>query len=419
MRNNITLLVLSLFFIQCSKDDNVKEEEMTNEETFLFGINVLGDYYTNERSSHLYLSDSDGTIIADGPLLNNQETTLSAVFDLNNTYDATLVEKNTFNGETIYLTKTYVDVRPATYIISRPENPNPDEDRILINLTNTGGGVPITVLRHSGSGYTTQGNTANGGTFEFDGRMAASPGDYFVSFLSENEGIPRYFWQENVSPNSVFTSDYNDLLFLDKIVKTQFPPNQSLSASILGYRSSDVLKTSHLLFFENYQDGTNSITSYLPQYVVFDFYNFNASFNINNTSYFVSKNTESIDAQIEIPNLTLNIQSSDISNFRMTTSTNVDSYKASFVYNQNNSNTYLLYDVIGKPTPTTMFSKANLFDTIFSDEPALTSETILFSSASIGRSNYINGYSEYIADQLTNKRYYAIDFLSESVSKSE
>lgn len=421
MKNFIPLILVCLLFFQCSKDDTVKEEENTNQETFLFGINLTGNYYINGRSGHLYLSDNDGNIIADGSLLNNQETALSAVFDLNDSYDATLVETITFNGETIYLVETYTDVRPATYSSFTPVDPNPNNDKFSINLTNINLNFPFRVLRYSNilSGGN-QGSIDVDGTFSFEEDLIVSPGDFFVSFLNENEGIPRYFWKENIAPNSEFSFDYTELPFLDTIVTTQFPENDQLNATIIGFNSVANQKTHHFIFQENYEDGINVTTAYLPDSEVFDFYNFNSSFRMGTTSYSISKNMETIDAQIEIPDLDFDIQESDISNFRMSTTSIYDYFGARYGFDQSESGTYVRYAVFGKPTAEINFSKSKLFDALFKDIPEFTTQNLSFSSASISRNNSINSYNEFLQTAiLLSERNYTIGFLSESISKSE
>lgn len=421
MRNCIAVLLVSFFFIQCSKDDGVKEEEETNnQETFLFGINVIGDHYTDGRSGHLYLSDDAGNIIADGPLVNNQETALNAVFDLNNTYDATLIETITFLGETSYFVKTYTDVRPDVYIQSRSVDSNPNNDKLLINLTDINGNTPFRVLRYSNIlGGGNQGNIGASGIFSFEENLIVSPGDFFVSFLNENEGIPRYFWRENIAPNSEFSFEYNELPFMDTIVTTQFPENEKLNATIIGFNSVENQKTHHFVFYENYNEGVNAITAHLPDNSVFDFYNFNTSFSTGNTSYYISKNTETIDAQIEIPNLDFDIQESDISNFRMSTASSYDNFGATYSFDQSSSDTYVRYSIFGKPTAGITFSKSKLFDTLFEDIPEVTSQNLSFSNASISRNNSIDTYGEFLETLIRSERNYTVGFLSESITKSE
>lgn len=416
MKRIILLLLVSIILIQCSKggdDQELNEEQGT--ETFLFSINVIGNLFKETTTGHLYLSDANGDIIVDGALINNQETYLSAVFDINDVYDATLIYKVLTQGQTYYLTSTYEDVNPNTYNINEIEGLNPNQDRINLDLSNTG--FPLEVISHSGS-YISDGNPDNGGTFNFDSLLPASPGDYYAAFKSPDDNLPRYFWMENVNGNTNLNIDFTSLPFVNTSIITQFPTNESLSVNVHGFKNDDNNNIHHTVHFKGYQNGSNSDITLVPDNL-FDYYGFHSNFNINNTTYYYSKKSQDIIQNISLPNFDLTINTNSINNFSMNTSGNYDVFNV--IYSLSNIDDYVFvqYYIYGKSSSVVSFSKSNLFNQIFSEIPEVSIDDLLFHSASIESNSNFNNYDNYLIHSIDFYSKIKDDYILERVSKSE
>lgn len=412
----LLLISLSFFLIQCSKNNDdivINEDQVT--ETFLFSVDVIGNVFSENNSGHLYLTDGDGNLIVDGALINNQETSLSAEFDINKVYDATIIYWVFTQGQTYYLTDTYTDVSPNTYLLNEIERLNPNQDRLNLDLYNTG--FPLEVLSHSGS-FNSSGNSNNGGTFNFNSLLPASPGNYYASFKSPNDVFPRYFWIEDIDGNTDLNIDFTSLPIIDTSIVTQFPAYDLLSVNLHGFIDSDINNLPHWLLSENYQNGNNSDIKIIPTNL-FDQYGFYTRYKINNINYTYKEKSQNIAQNISLPNLDLSINSTSINDFSMSTSGNYDGFRINYTLKNFDDNIFVFYYIYGKPESEVSFTKLNLFNTIFSGIAGVSVNDLIFDTASLHSYNNIDNYSDYLANLIDIYTTFSTNYISESISKSE
>ena len=137
MKKNIILTLLVLVFVQCSTKNEAIDPGEGNQ-TATFSLNIGTDFFISGSSGLFYISNSDGDILGEGILANNQQTTVEIDFDPNEVYDASFSLNTLTNGIQFRFLYTYNDVLPGDYSISSLASNNPNGDTITLNVTNSG-----------------------------------------------------------------------------------------------------------------------------------------------------------------------------------------------------------------------------------------------------------------------------------------
>jgi hypothetical protein len=397
MKKIVAILSLALLIVQCSIDDTNSANDDTSGDdgggggsATSFVINVIGEYFGSE-GGHLYLSLPNGTILADGALSNGNTTSLTAEFDINEQYDATIV----YSFGPLYNVFTFEDVRPGVYNLRSSPSLNPNNEELTITLTNVGVNLDLQIL--SSTQYLNlDANNENGGTYILSGALPSIPADYFVSFKKPNEALPRYFWRQNLVGGFTETVDYSSLPYANSLKITQFPENQGLTLSIEGVKTVRP-GVGHSLQNTTVHDGASSNELFYDS-SIFDFYRFSSSFRVGDAFYYYSTTAANIPSEVTTPNLNLEITSSNMGSFSMSTTGTYDTFETFYV--DDIAGVTIFYRIIGKAAPNVSFTKATLFNRIFADNTQINTGVMKFSRASIQNSSGTDSYNEIIKSLL-------------------
>ena len=118
---------------------------------------------------------------------------------------------------------------------------------------------------------------------------------------------------------------------------------------------------------------------------------------MDENQYRYYKISEEITTTIPLIDLDFTVISNSISNFSMTTEGNFDFYQTAFVYTNTAQDLVVIHDIIGEAAAEISFSKANLFDNVFEDDPQINA-SMLPPTDSFQLTNYsqISGYTEFL-----------------------
>jgi uncharacterized protein YcfL len=416
MKKLLTLVLLSLLLIQCSTNEIVTPMEETNDPA-IFNMTMDGNYFVPESSGKWYLSDEAGELLAQGALINNQQTPLEIEYDPTMRYDATIYFEIFTAGIQLHVLYTYEDVTPGDYFITAVQGYNPNGDEITLTLTNAGNDLEILTT----SGFVTvEQNNNDGGTYILSGDLISSPGHNYAAFKSPNDNLPRYSWTGYVNGDTNITADYTTLPFVEEAITITLPSNETSGVSIRGFMDSDpsgVSGVSHMLQKESTEDGTTLYEALLPNGVFDDFW-LSASYKFSNddkTHRFI-KLSESLEQNVPAATLDFNVNSNTISNFSVSATGEYDAYNTTFVYSNSAQDVTVFYDIFGKGASEVNFSKANLFNNLFADDPEITS-ALLPPAERIFLTNYshISTYNEFLHTPLLNGPLLVVDETVESV----
>ncbi len=396
MKKILWLSTLSLLFISCATDDNNNSPDPNI--TATYSLSIDGNFFVSQSSGILYISDSDGEIVGQGALANNQQTSLEVDFDPNEVYDASVFLEVETNGIQFYFLNTLTNVPPGNYNIPGLMELNPNDDTITINITNAGSNLEIL---SSSRFLNVDSNSNNGGTYILSGEMIASPGDYYVSLQKPGEQFPRYIWLEDITGNSNINLDFNVLPMINTSISVNIPLNESSSLSLWGMMDDDpqaINGVFHHAQYENTSNGTASYNAMVPQNV-FDMYRISVGYELSNNENEYRYTTHSTNIPQNIPTVDLDftVNNNTISNFSMSTQGSYDYFQANFSYSNITQDVIAQHDIVGAAASAISFSKANLFDNVFANDPDINSG-MLAPSDSYGLTNYsqFSGYSGFI-----------------------
>ena len=396
MKKTILLLFAAVLFLQCSSEDTSPLGDINQSASF--SLFVEGDFFIPASSGKLYISDSNGTLIREGELLNNQQTTLDVIIDPNMVYDASISLFFITNGAAYNLLYTYENINPGEYTLQALQGYNPNLDELTLNLTNTGEPLEIyTSTRPMTVSY----DPINGGTNILNGRLAASPGNYYASVKKAGEPFPRYIWSEGLTGDTSSTLDFNSLPFVEGISTIELPNNESIYIGINGVKNDDPLGVDgvrHLIQEKDYLSATSNHDAIFPA-GVFDALETSVQFKQANSDKEFSFMTKSEILPNTISNSALDFSVNDasFSNFSATTTGNYDCFNTAFVYTNAAQDVVVIYEIYGPSATQVTVSKVNLFNNIFADDPNISAD-LLPSARRFGVTNYsqFTSYAQYV-----------------------
>lgn len=424
MKKTLFVLFLSVLSIQCSKnnDDTVVIGEETEEEEngdtieteeLIFTINVDGNYFSEDYSGTLYISDEEGTILTQTTLKNNQGNTLTIDAEVNKQYDAIvsyIIPGDSNFPEENYFVSVFQDIKSSTYNLSRQITED-DTPKLTLELVNTGNLEIISLSSFFGG----TGSGANGGIYTFEGKARTSPGDFYISLQKDTEDFGRYFWVKNITENSSYSFDYEELP-ITAVVETEFPDVDNATISVEGYRNQHPSVGIRLSKIGN-TDQLHPYQTYTPN-GIFDYYKFYTRFNIGNASYNINSFEMQLPSGIEVPELDFSIENFAVNNTSITTNNNYDAARASYNLQVENE-IYILFNVYSEKVEGLSASKARLFDAIFENIASAQASSLEPNSITLFSYNYIDTYDDFLDYFLGGKQMPTVPGThAESVSKS-
>lgn len=390
------LFVLLLFFYSCSSDndtppdttddttqgtddttdttDDTTDDSSQTMEEFLFGVDVVGDYFSDARLGEIFVSDQEGNIIAEATLTNNGITELNAEFDFNTPYDFSFRLRVEGEFGNVEFLRTFRDVSPQVVTLTNNPNLNPDFEQVELNLFNAG--FPLEVI--APGSVTINGSTADGGSAEVTSTLKSAPGDFFGLFLSPDDTEPRYVFLEDVSGGSEFTIDYTSLAFAENQATLTYPSYDQLALRARGYKNYDGNLVRHDLFTENFDGTPTNIDIYSPS-GIFENFQVTSQISTSGQTYFIN-NYGPIESQtIELPDLDFNVSSNSLSNYAMTTASSYNYHSVFFTDFISDTDTSVQYFVFSDSNTDINFSLDNLFDQIYADESGISATNMVTS----------------------------------------
>lgn len=368
MKKTLLFLVLSILFIQCSPEDDVKREEQQEKpEDLEISVTIEGEFLNENREKFLYISNEEGKIEGQIALQNNQENILTIEREPDTKYHLIVHDKLISKGRTRHDFSIFENMQSSGYTIKGYSVVDrPDLAKVDLHIVNTGN---MQRLGSTGGGSSSQ-SSENGGTFTSTGYILSNPGDYYYSFLRQDEPFARYFWTENIKEDASFTLDYEELPTAT-LVETQLPEHQSAAVFLHGYRSEHP-GVGHSIKMGNTQ-GMQVFESYRPEEAIFDYFTFNLGLFDGTTSYSFYAVSEVIPASIEIPSFDFTINNFSVDDTQYTTTGEYNISSASFVISEDNVNIQSLVKVYSEPGSEISFSISPLINSLFEKVPSLDS----------------------------------------------
>ena len=385
------IILFSIFLFSCASDSENTNTDDALDPSFLVGVNVAGDFFQELEEGSIYASDQNGQIIAQGPLMNNTTTNLEAIFDINTTYDFSILIRQ---GNLITL-KTFKNVSPETYTLTEKTIANPNADQLDVRLFNTGS--PFEVI--APSTFSAIISATDGGSIEFDTQLQISPGDFYGAFLNQNEAIPRYLFMENVSKNNFSQHDYTTLPFLENVHTLVYPNIDALRLKIIGFRTFNDQNIAHDFFSKTYDTPRDVLTIHSPD-AVFDSFRVNSQITSGSNTYTITSFGAIENKTISVPNLDLTISSDAISNFNANTSGNYNYYEISFSDFLDTTNTLVFHRIYGKQTETISLENETLFNAVFQDEPSIEAANMNINKAILNRNSFESDFNTTIQNRI-------------------
>ena len=398
MKKLLALCALTILFAQCTSDDSEGNDD-ENPQLVTFNMIINGDFFINNSSGKFFLSDQDGTILAEAPLLNNGQTSLEVDFDPTVTYDVSFYFETFTTGIQFHFVNTFVNVSPGDYSLDPPQGFNGGQDEITLTLTNTGDNLQVV---SSSIGFaTTESNSNDGGTFIANGILPASPGYFYASFLGPNDNLPRYSWSEGTGGSYQINADYSTLPFTNDAISITIPTNETSDLVIRGVKDGDptgVNAITHIVHNESFEDGTTNYQAFLPD-GVFENFRVRSSYTLPGTdrNYYYTTLSENVPQTLPAVAVDYTVSNDSFANFSIATTGEFDNYDATFIYTNQAQDLVVHYDVFGAASSEVSFSKVNLFNNIFANEPDLSAglmppvDRITLTSYS-----QISSYEEYL-----------------------
>jgi len=400
MKKLLALCAMTILFAQCSSDDSqTTNDDEGADQLVQFSLTITGDFFVPNSSGKLFLSDEDGTILAEAPTLNNEQTILTADFDPGMTYDLSFYYETFTSGTQFHFVNTFVNVSPGNYSMDPPQGFNGDQDEITLTLTNTGDN--LVVVSSSSGIVNTESNSNDGGTFILNGPLPASPGYFYASFLGPNDNLPRYSWSEGTGGSYQINADYSALPFTNDALSITLPTNETSDLVIRGVKDGDptgVNAITHIVHDESFEDGTTNYQAFLPD-GVFENFRVRSSYTLPGTerNYYYTTLSENVPQTLPAVSIDYTVNNDSFANFSIATTGEFDNYDATFIYTNQAQDLVVFYDVFGAASSEVSFSKVNLFNNIFANEPDL-SAGLMPPVHRITLSSYsqISSYEEYL-----------------------
>ncbi|MBL4662758.1 MAG: hypothetical protein JKY22_04190 [Flavobacteriaceae bacterium] len=398
MKKLLALCILAIFCVQCDSDDSQVTIE-DNSQQVTFRMTMEGDFFVSNSSGKLILSDQDGAILVEAPLINNEETSLEVNFDPDVQYDVTVYFETFTSGTQFHFVNTYVDVSPGNYFITPVQGYNGNEDKITLTLTNTGDSIEV-VSTSSGI-ITTESNSNDGGTLILNGTLPASPGFFYASFIGPNDDFPRYSWTEGVGGSYDVNVDFPNLPMADNEITVTLPTNATSDINIRGLKDGDptgVSAITHIVHEDSYEDGTTEYQAFLPN-GIFDNFSLTTSYTSSNDDkvheYIMI--SETVGQTVPEAGVNFTVNNDSFANFSISASGSYDSYDVTFIYSNPDQDIVMFYDIFGEASSTVNFSKVILFNNLFADEPELIAGLVP-SADRITLMDYsqVSSYEEYL-----------------------
>lgn len=392
MKKALFFLVISIFFIQCSPENEIenKEEQQEKPENLAISVTIEGEVLNENREKVLYISNDEGEIEGQIALQNNEKKTLTIEKEPDTEYHLIVHNINTFNDRTIHDFSIFQNVSSSAYTLKANSTTNSGElPQIDLQLTNTGN---FERLGMTGGGSSSL-SSDNGGTFTSVGNLLSDPGDYFYSFKKQEEDFARYFWAEDITEDKSFTMNYEDLP-ASNLVETQLPEHESATVFVYGYRS-EYPSAGHSIKIGN-TGGMQVLESYIPGESIFDYFSLNLNLFDGTTSYSINSTSEVIPTEIEIPSFDFTINNFSVDDTEYSTTGEYDISSAAFLTSADNTNVQALVKVYSEPGNEISFSITPLVTSLFEIVPSLNTSQLEPLSISMFSYNFREDYQQAV-----------------------
>lgn len=371
-----------------SPEEGMGEEqgEENQTELFSFSVQVNGSYFNDFTIGKLYLSNSEGEIIAWEDLINNEKSSIELELDGDSEYDITFYKESVFEGRTNVDINTFIDVSSAEYSLTAAEMLNGNGDNFIVNFFDTG--FPLEEINFFTRGVTA--SPANGGNYELDANLPNYPGSFYAAFLSPDDSSPRYYFGQDIDRNSSFQVDFKSLPFVENSINVEYPTGVDFfRVRLNGFY--DYLDGVRLI--RNVDESEISMSQLVYPNGIFDNYVLDASLVFGTTSqirYQLQHFGMPESTSFTLPDLQGQILNSEMDAFNLTSNSafhfgNV--YYSFFDRDQNNS--FYTFNVYKKGMGDISFSKKELLDNILSENLSLTADVFRFNYAELMNHSFI------------------------------
>jgi len=374
----LSLSLLMFMFVNCEKDDVIVEkddqsEQLTDLITVIVSDNYLGQVKELNYKGYLFLSTDDGNVFAEHTLHNNETITVQEQFDLNNTYNATFLNVVTYpDGFVTYIIKTFNDIRPDVFNLTRKERLN-DLGTFKIELANVGSNVEIITSSHSYS------LAINNGVMDMDVERETNSSEqsYFV-FQRNTDNYKKYLLFDVESDYNVF--DYDKLARIDKLIEINYPNFETCRSYVSGSNKFDFSSEINLSTMEAFNSSGQFLFEVPNEF--FDNYKVVTHLKKEGLSFYTKEIFSSLLLSYKIPELELSVENSNLSNYTIKSNSDFDYYSTSYVFYDEGMKFDVVWDVYGEKRDAINFS----FPTVNSEMSIEFPDFDMFSYAQLGSS---------------------------------
>lgn len=393
------LLFFSIIFIlSCGSTPEFDDESFEElEQIELFSGQVSENFYPTYNKK-LFITDTDGQIIASTPLINNESFTIDTSFDINNDqYDATFFFENTSNTGQNYILHTFVDVQPYQIELA------------LLGLAPNFVGqashhLNTTDILGDFLGNTYGSHSYSNGYYTVKTDLIEPTENFYLTFKNYTENSHRYIWKENITDQTNDTLDLSSTMEIESPISISYPENEYLSSIILGYVNGNLQEEFGLAWITE-EDGAVQLDHYIPENI-FSNYRIFTTIDYGFASLVKLENTNTIPLTQSFTSFNVDIIN-ELYNLEMNFSDNADFFSTYSTYSIPFSNqNKIKWNVYGRSSNKLEYNFPNLIDLMIPEIPELTSDSLRLYSVELFNYSELLPYENFITRHLNNDFYF-------------
>ena len=390
-----------LTLVACSKSsDDANSSEGENggnggEESFSFTLNFNRELGTL-TTAIIYLSDVNGVILDEAPLVDNSQLLLTATGETGAQYNIVTVYRTEFpSGNVDYGIGVLLDVVAGVYDFNYGIDVETNSTPLLLSIYNIGE-RPIRIsnldyLINSG-GYSND----NGGTLDFSQQFGVFEelGGFYMSIQRQSDDFERYYWSKNPPIIDPIEMDYLDLPLLDNMITLEEPAGIiSSQFKISGFHPSNGSDRGNRLATQQRGFTQNFGVYGLPS-GIFNRYHIDLSYLKNDVIYTINRTQSNPFTVYPQSDLSLAVTNTSLNNYTATSGGNYDIFEAIYEFKNIPTNEDYFLSVKGPKSNNISFSVGPLLTNIFRSQ--LNINNFEYQITDLKDYDYINSYASYL-----------------------
>ena len=379
--------------------DDDQGDVIEGEETLVFSLEIIGDHIPEGGQLDLYVANSENVIVGQVSALNDQKVDLYGILQENENYSVNLVTKGFPNPDS-FLIRSFPRPEVGTYTIQAEDFESGwCSTTGQVNLRFENSGYPVEILIWPYPNPEVAGEE-DGGYFELTPSIICDPGRVYIPFRPEPNGIPRYYYNDQLQPDQMVTIDSSTLPVLDNIVNLNFPdPLRDAYILAMANKDGQSFFLHELYWGDPIPYGKGDFNYDFNMYLAngfFDSVSVTALLLVGEHHYNMRQVGDPVTGDFTVPDIDYTVSNNSIDDFQMTTSGEYEYFSISARHIR----------VIGEASETVNISVGELVRNIFSIYPDQNSSDI---PESIGlkpyfyKNSYLDNYRDIVQYRLDSK----------------